>query len=516
MCSSCDNRLQVEDGHDLCPKCLGVGHLREALTDPCMNCGILPLGVREARLREVENLLFQPDAPPSGVPLPVGKKRKPNRTTPKRKRAVESMATAPHRQEMEDLRAEVERLKAMVARPAPVVPLHQEDWGEDYEAVEADAMSIGASNTMFRDGTDGSGQGPSGRGSFPYTSSRSVSRQVQDGSEASHRSSGSSEGGPSELRTTLQMALAKLGLDDTPATHTVANPFFRRNRPAPPFTVPPSVPFLGELKSCWGDPRAKPVRRGRDARTLASMQNAGEHGLDSMPPVDQCVKDLVLTPDAAMAADPTCPSTQCHITDVLLKKAYETAGTMSRLGNTLSVLLLAQSKIIEGGQPGTELADVNDVALETFALMTGELGRVMSTLVVARRQVWLAQAKVTDTVRKSLRGLPVVPGLLFGPEAESKLASRQQSQQASAGWGRPSGATRGHASRFRATGRSGLHRSVSMGGQQQRQSGRYGQAAVDRYFDSTEGWPSHQPSRGRGRGHPRYQRPPKTKPPRRA
>ncbi|MED6265893.1 hypothetical protein CHARACLAT_030112, partial [Characodon lateralis] len=40
----------VEDGHELCPKCLSIGHLKEALTDPCMNCSILPLLVAEDRL----------------------------------------------------------------------------------------------------------------------------------------------------------------------------------------------------------------------------------------------------------------------------------------------------------------------------------------------------------------------------------------------------------------------------------------------------------------------------------
>lgn len=50
--------LQLEDGHDLCPSCLGFEHLKEGLSDdPCMNCGIMPWAVRAARLAEVEQLL---------------------------------------------------------------------------------------------------------------------------------------------------------------------------------------------------------------------------------------------------------------------------------------------------------------------------------------------------------------------------------------------------------------------------------------------------------------------------
>ncbi|KAK7895504.1 hypothetical protein WMY93_020829 [Mugilogobius chulae] len=50
-CKSCLAPLQPDDGHDLCPACLGVDHLREGLSGhPCMNCTIMPRSVRSARL----------------------------------------------------------------------------------------------------------------------------------------------------------------------------------------------------------------------------------------------------------------------------------------------------------------------------------------------------------------------------------------------------------------------------------------------------------------------------------
>ncbi|MEQ2173096.1 hypothetical protein GOODEAATRI_028251 [Goodea atripinnis] len=67
-CTSWEAPLQIENGHELCPRCLGVGHFREALTDLCMNCSVLPLSVREDRLHQVEGLLFAGELPPSGVP----------------------------------------------------------------------------------------------------------------------------------------------------------------------------------------------------------------------------------------------------------------------------------------------------------------------------------------------------------------------------------------------------------------------------------------------------------------
>ncbi|MED6260077.1 hypothetical protein ATANTOWER_000334, partial [Ataeniobius toweri] len=113
---------------------------------------------------------------------------------------------------------------------------------------------------------------------------------------------------------------------------------------------------------------------------------------------------------------------------------------MSRIGNSLSVLLLAQSQMLQPGMVGAALGDTNDAAPQAFGLMSRELGRLLSTLVVTRRQVWLAQAPISDDCRQSLRRLPVVQGQLFGPEAERALECRWQSSQAPEAWGGRSGA----------------------------------------------------------------------------
>ncbi|MEQ2226818.1 hypothetical protein ILYODFUR_031235 [Ilyodon furcidens] len=92
---------------------------------------------------------------------------------------------------------------------------------------------------------------------------------------------------------------------------------------------------------------------------------------------------------------------------------------MARISNSLSVLLLAQSQM--SGMAGAEFGNTNDAALQASGLMSRELGHQLATLVVMRRQVWLAQAPVSDDCRQTLRSLPVVPGQLFGPEAERAL-----------------------------------------------------------------------------------------------
>lgn len=60
--------LQADDGHDLCPVCLGLDHPREALLDdPCMNCSYMSWCLRVVRLAQISP---EGDIPPSGhVPL---------------------------------------------------------------------------------------------------------------------------------------------------------------------------------------------------------------------------------------------------------------------------------------------------------------------------------------------------------------------------------------------------------------------------------------------------------------
>ncbi|XP_061590737.1 uncharacterized protein LOC133456285 [Cololabis saira] len=407
-CTSCGTLLLVEDGHELCPQCLGVGHLREALSDPCINCSILPLSVREDRLRQVEGLLFRSDLPPSGpAHVSAGSRKKhrdkrragphDERSGPTQKKAKD----APSRSEMEDLRAELEQLKALVRERALPSPPLAVPWESD---CGDDAMSTRASNSMFqgRDSVFSSGEYPSPE--LPCLVVDPASIQAEAGSETSLRSSGSTElgEGPCPLQATLRAALAKVGLDDAPAAQPASNPFFRRTPVAPPFDVPPSPAFLQELRRCWADPKAF-AYHGKDARTLASMRQAEQHGLVHMPPVDPCIASLVLSRDEALIDKARCPRPQCRVTDSLLSTAYDAAGRMARIGNSLSVLLLAQSQMLQSEHEGGELGDTNDAALQAFGLMTRELGRLMSTLVVTRRQVWLAQAPICLGQRQNRR-----------------------------------------------------------------------------------------------------------------
>ncbi len=55
ICVDCQAPLEPDDGHDRCPSCFGIEHLKQGLTQQaCMNCNCLSLTARAARLAQLE------------------------------------------------------------------------------------------------------------------------------------------------------------------------------------------------------------------------------------------------------------------------------------------------------------------------------------------------------------------------------------------------------------------------------------------------------------------------------
>lgn len=122
-------------GHELCPKCLGLSHLREAPADPCIDCNLLLLSVKEEILHQEQGLLLGDDnlpAEPSQVATVSywqhGKRKDKSgmtRSSPKRKKAK---PRAPSHQQMEAPQVEVEQLKALVWSQTSTLVLVSHAW----------------------------------------------------------------------------------------------------------------------------------------------------------------------------------------------------------------------------------------------------------------------------------------------------------------------------------------------------------------------------------------------------
>ena len=145
---------------------------------------------------------------------------------------------------------------------------------------------------------------------------------------------------------------------------------------------------------------------------LWSRQDAG---------IEPTLVGLILSPDEALRPDARCPWRQRRLTDDLIGKSYDAAARMACIGNSMSHLVLALSQTLQS--PGVEpsVQALSEASLRAFAYMSRELGRVMSSLTLARCQIWLAQSPLSEPSRKVLCSLPVVPGQLFGPAVQQAL-----------------------------------------------------------------------------------------------
>jgi len=174
-CNTCMGPLQPEDGHELCPSCLGLEHL-ELLEDPCMNCTIMRRAVRAARLAKVELM--------DDAGLPLSEQLIPARPTDS-KRWVKEAASAPSKKVKPDklssrvdlLAAELAEMKSLLlalhsgaVRAAPNPPIAR-------LAAEGNMVSMAASDTHFNEYSEGDPSHAS------VASSRSSARGALDGEE---------------------------------------------------------------------------------------------------------------------------------------------------------------------------------------------------------------------------------------------------------------------------------------------------------------------------------------------
>ena len=96
----------------------------------------------------------------------------------------------------------------------------------------------------------------------------------------------------------------------------------------------------------------------------------------------------------------------------------------------MSHLMLALTQTLQCTGDASASQGLCDSSLQAFAFMSRELGRLMSYLTLARRQIWVAQSPLAEPGRRALRSLPVVPGELFGQAAQQALERSVQVIQA--------------------------------------------------------------------------------------
>ncbi|MGH0124296.1 UNVERIFIED_CONTAM: hypothetical protein FKN15_017983 [Acipenser sinensis] len=210
-----------------------------------------------------------------------------------------------------------------------------------------------------------------------------------------------------------------------------------------PRTLPAFPDFIKEAQSTWEAPASSPAT-SRKASAFA-MQGASEAGLASFPPVDAAFAALVKTPTlSGLVQDPACPNKQCRTTEIHLKKGYLAATEAVKLSNVASLLTVYEASLVKdlpehlSASLRAELALVAQFLVKIAQLNARAQGRSIASLVVARRQLWLSQARVQEPDKAPLLDAPITPGHTFGPAVEEMLQrsvkAREASQQMAKMW----------------------------------------------------------------------------------
>ncbi|MGH0166660.1 UNVERIFIED_CONTAM: hypothetical protein FKN15_006314 [Acipenser sinensis] len=201
-------------------------------------------------------------------------------------------------------------------------------------------------------------------------------------------------------------------------------------------TLPAFPDFVKEVQSTWGTPASAPATSRKAA--AFTMQGASEAGLASFPPVGAAFAALVKSPTlSGLVKDPTCPNKQCRITEVHLKRGYSAATEAVRLSNLASLLSVYQAALIKDlpDYPSVslraELGLIAQLLVKLAQLNVRAQGRSIASLVVARRQLWLSQARVQEHDKAPLLDAPITPGHTFGPAVEEMLQRSAKAKEAS-------------------------------------------------------------------------------------
>lgn len=103
--------MELYDGHQLCPSCLGLVHLREVLTNPCMDCSIMSVAQRQARLTSLAGKEDDTVARPLHKEKKAVKRHSREETERPQKKRKSTHGLA---QQVESLSSDMEQIKSLL------------------------------------------------------------------------------------------------------------------------------------------------------------------------------------------------------------------------------------------------------------------------------------------------------------------------------------------------------------------------------------------------------------------
>ena len=191
--------------------------------------------------------------------------------------------------------------------------------------------------------------------------------------------------------------------------------------------------FMSELLSSWGAPSRASLPRTH----LANLEGAAAYGVATAPRVGPTFA-MLAGATVRVGCEASHPNSRCRATDGRLCKAYNASAMIARLACSNSLLLvylegllqdLSSTGPAEGSEAVVEMLCVVDILICGARDQAQALGQAIASLVQARRQVWLAQSKLTPQDCSAVLAAPVVPGEVFGPPSEAALEQSRKTRE---------------------------------------------------------------------------------------
>ena len=179
--------------------------------------------------------------------------------------------------------------------------------------------------------------------------------------------------------------------------------------------------FMSELLSSWGSPNRASLPRTHQA----NLEGATAYVVATAPRVGPTFP-MLAGATVRVGCNASHPNSRCRATDGQLCKAYNALAMVARLACSNSLLLvylegllqdLSSTAPAEGSKAVVEMLRVVDILIRGASKQAQALGQAIASLVQARRQVWLAQSKLT------------LRTVVFGSPSEAALEQSRKTRE---------------------------------------------------------------------------------------
>ncbi len=181
--------------------------------------------------------------------------------------------------------------------------------------------------------------------------------------------------------------------------------------------------------------------RSSVSSVLTTLDGGAARGYAGIPQVERAIAVHLCPRNVATWRNCSrLPSKACKLTAALAAKAYSAAGQAASALHAMAILQVHQAKALKQVHEGStdpglmqELRTATDFGLRATKVTARPLWKVMSTMVVQERHLWLNLAEMKDVDKARFLDTPISQAGLFGDTVEGfaqQISAVQQQTEA--------------------------------------------------------------------------------------